>query len=424
MRDVDVQLRDYWEDILAETAPLSAERFIDPTWAPVESNVLHGDEALHDEEVVEVDITVDYPSARSSDMRNKVLVRTVFAMAAAVALVVGFVVIYDNSTGVTNTADSPTSTERETPRVVLSPLVDIASRLTAQADVELFTVEANRPDYWRVTSLDVFDGRVWRSRGSFDRVDGSLETELPSGARFEELAQRFVITGSTGLWLPAAHEPTDLFDMSPGWEIEYGAQSGTLIASPDQTNGLEYSLLSMVPVREVDVLESASADVPRAIADRYLDLPDDFSPRIVRLAEDIVAGAESSPFQKALTLQNYFRDPTLFQYSVDVSRGHSSDRIEDFLFESRVGYSEQFAGAYAAMARAVDLPARVAVGFTPGEYDPDMDSYRVSGRHAHSWPEVWIDGAGWVRFEPTPGRGAPGDEEYTGQAVAQASDQS
>jgi hypothetical protein len=66
------------------------------------------------------------------------------------------------------------------------------------------------------------------------------------------------------------------------------------------------------------------------------------------------------------------------------------------------------------MARAVGLPARVAVGFTPGEPDPIKENlYHVKGEHAHAWPEVYIAGQGWVAFEPTPGRGAPGAEGYT-----------
>ena len=73
------------------------------------------------------------------------------------------------------------------------------------------------------------------------------------------------------------------------------------------------------------------------------------------------------------------------------------------------------------MARSLGLPARVAVGFTVGEADPDdPDLYVVRGRHAHAWPEVYLSGVGWVAFEPTPGRGAPGAQNYTGLAENQA----
>jgi hypothetical protein len=135
------------------------------------------------------------------------------------------------------------------------------------------------------------------------------------------------------------------------------------------------------------------------------------------LAEEITAGA-STPAEQALALQTHLRQ---FTYSLTVQKGHSESALEDFLFTTRTGYCEQFAGAFAAMARAVGLPARVAVGFTPGEEDPDTPGlYHVRGEYAHAWPEVYIAGAGWVLYEPTPGRGAPGAEDYTGVQEEQA----
>ena len=70
------------------------------------------------------------------------------------------------------------------------------------------------------------------------------------------------------------------------------------------------------------------------------------------------------------------------------------------------------------MARSLGIPARVAVGYTPG-LDQGDGSRQVLGKNAHAWPEIWFDGLGWVLFEPTPGRGEPGAESYTGVAPAQ-----
>lgn len=306
----------------------------------------------------------------------------------------------------------------EDPRVVLSPLVDIQSRLINQPDVEVFTVQSELRDYWRITSLDVFDGRIWRSRGSFEDAAGALDTDLPDGTSFEAVTQTFDINRLGEIWLPAAYEPAEILAAPDDVELEYEPQSGTLIVNRETENsdGLTYSLLSAVPTRDLASISGAGGSIPNEIGDRYLSLPDDFSERVRGEAARIVvaAGAESQ-YEKALALQNYFRDPSLFSYSLDVGNGHSSSRIEDFLFEVRSGYCEQFAGSYAAMARAVGLPSRVAVGFTPGEFDTTIGAYRVNGRNAHAWPEVWIDGVGWLRFEPTPGRGAPRDELYTGQ---------
>ena len=313
----------------------------------------------------------------------------------------------------------------EDARVVLSPLVDIQSRLIDQPDVEVFRVQSPTSDYWRLTSLDVFEGETWISRGSFGDADGGLETNLPNGLSIENVEQNFDISALAQIWLPAAYEPTEVLNAPEDIELEYEADSGTLIVNreTEDSDGLQYTLLSRVPLRDaagVEAIRNAGSNIPDEIASRYLDLPENFSPRTVALAESVIAdaGAETQ-YDKALALQNFFRDPTLFSYSLDVQPGHNTSEIENFLFEVHAGYCEQFAGSYAAMARAIGLPSRVAVGFTPGDFDEATSTYVVTGKHAHAWPEVWLDGVGWLRFEPTPGRGGPGDEAYTGQAEAQ-----
>ena len=114
-------------------------------------------------------------------------------------------------------------------------------------------------------------------------------------------------------------------------------------------------------------------------------------------------------FDKMLVLQNWFRDN--FTYD-PTSRPATARRPSWRSSRTSVGYCEQFAGTFAAMARALGMPARVAVGFTQGDRGPTA-APRV-GKHAHAWPEVCFDGFGWVPFEPTPGRGLPGAEAYTG----------
>ena len=150
---------------------------------------------------------------------------------------------------------------------------------------------------------------------------------------------------------------------------------------------------------------------PAPALDPLRQLPSDFSATAVKAAASATAAA-TTPYEQAVALQDFFR--TGFEYSLDVPAGHGGADIDRFL-EARVGYCEQFSGAYAAMARSLGLPARVAVGFTPGEEDPDESGvFHVRGEHAHAWPEVYLEGLGWVAFEPTPGRGAPGAETYTG----------
>lgn len=302
-------------------------------------------------------------------------------------------------------------------RVTISPLVDIRSRLVNQSNVEVFRVRSPRPSYWRLTSLDRFDGRIWSSTGSYAKAEGNLPEALPSNIAVESFEQTFTIKALAAIWLPSAYEPRalDTSDLN----VLYEKASATLIVDRqlETSDGLVYRVTSASPRITAADLAGDAGPLPREITDRYLGLPKDFSPRVRALARDLTASS-TSPYAAALALQNHLRT---FTYDLTVPPGHSADVLEQFLFDTKRGYCEQFAGSFAAMARSLGLPARVAVGFTQGEADPaDPGVFVVRGEHAHAWPEVFFAGAGWVSFEPTPGRGQPFAEAYTGVPVSQA----
>jgi hypothetical protein len=151
-------------------------------------------------------------------------------------------------------------------------------------------------------------------------------------------------------------------------------------------------------------------------------LPADFPSDVRATARRITAGA-ASPYERAQALEQFFRDPAQgFQYSLDVDlgpRAQSESAISQFL-QNRVGFCVQFASSFAAMARSVGLPARVAVGYTSGRYDSTSHLYRVSTDDAHAWGEVWLAGLGWTRFEPTPASTLPGGSPGAPSAPAAA----
>lgn len=295
-------------------------------------------------------------------------------------------------------------------RVTVSPLVDIRSRLVEQANVEVFSVRSDVRSYWRLTSLDRFDGSIWSSNGSYGKSSGNLDDGVPVASERITFDQGFSIAALSQIWLPAAYEPQAV---EVDEAVRYDEVSGTLIVDTDvpTSDGTTYTVRSELPQHQPDALAAASREIPADIAERYLGLPADFSPSIRALAAEVTAGS-TSRYEQALRLQDFFREQ--FTYDIAVDLNHGIGDMEQFLFDVRAGYCEQFAGSYAAMARSLGLPARVAVGFTPGVTDPaDPTLFRVRGEHAHAWPEVFLGELGWVAFEPTPGRGAPFAEQYT-----------
>lgn len=308
-------------------------------------------------------------------------------------------------------------------RVTVSPLVDIRARLVTQSAAEVFTVRSSAPDYWRLTALDKFDGTAWTSSGTYTRAKGDLDTRLPSSVPTRTLEQTFTIENLAALWLPAAYEPAAVVD-DGGTGARYEAESGTLTVKEgkETSDGLVYTIQSRIPQRDkASVQAGTTASLPREFTLRYTDVPATTTNVVrnflgLRTTSNAMPGIRNkTPYEQALMLQNYFR--ANFIYDLRVAAGHSVNDIQSFLKEKR-GYCEQFAGTFAAIMRTLGVPARVAVGFTPGELQAD-GLYHVRGEHAHAWPEIFLDSVGWIRFEPTPSRGGPGDEAYTGIAPEQ-----
>jgi transglutaminase-like putative cysteine protease len=291
---------------------------------------------------------------------------------------------------------------------VISPLVDIRSRLTNRSEVELFRVFAEAPAYWRATALSEFDGRTFKLPNSdLTRLDTASSV---LGVR---VVQQIQVLDLRGRLLPAAADPIQGGGVQSGEAVglEIERDSSSLLAPEAFENGDEFTVVSQVATPTAEQLRAATSVAPPD--EIFLELPD--MPSVVaERAAEVTAGASTS-YDRARALQDWFRDE--FDYSLEVQSGHGSSAIESFLNE-QIGYCEQFSATFAAMARTLGIPSRVAVGYTQGIQSSE-GWYRVLGRNAHAWPEVWFDGIGWVPFEPTPGRGAPGAEDYTGVPPAQ-----
>ena len=130
-----------------------------------------------------------------------------------------------------------------------------------------------------------------------------------------------------------------------------------------------------------------------------------------------VAGDAATPYAAVNRIESFLRTnyaydeqppyPTSLpdDWPADMPRGRPP--LADFLFGSKRGYCQHFAGSMAVMLRSLGIPARVAVGYTGGSYDATSKSWKVLDRDAHAWVEVWFPGYGWLPFDPTPGRSAP-----------------
>lgn len=282
-----------------------------------------------------------------------------------------------------------------------NPILDLQRNLTRPENVDVlrYTATDETPHYIRTVTLDSFDGEVWQTSDRPVPEDQRVHDGLPDPPGLDlddvdEVGFRFEITDNySSRWLPLAY-PAQRIDIEGDWR--YDTNTLDVVSTDDDILGTEYTATSLDVPFDTEALRSAGE--PDSEVEDLTELPDELPDIVVHYAEEVTADAEDD-FGRAVALQEWFRSSE-FVYDLQTEPGTSSSALADFL-EDRRGYCEQFAATMAIMARYLGIPARVAVGFTPGMFEGD-GTWLVRAHDAHAWPELYFEGVGWVRWEPTP----------------------
>jgi hypothetical protein len=158
--------------------------------------------------------------------------------------------------------------------------------------------------------------------------------------------------------------------------------------------------------QDPELLRMAGSDYPDdpLFDAQYLQLPPGLSPSLMQYVEEATEGAET-PYDRAVALEAALRE---IPYSLEVPPPPpDAEVVSWFLYDLQRGYCDYYATAMVVLARLAGIPARLAVGYTTGNYEPDNDQYVITELSAHSWPELYFPYFGWVAFEPTAGRDTP-----------------
>ncbi|PJE98533.1 transglutaminase [Streptomyces carminius] len=289
----------------------------------------------------------------------------------------------------------------------VNPLVALENSLQQPENRTVLTyrtdAESTSDMYLRIVALDEFDGAAWRPS---ERRITELPQFLPpvpglSGdVRTDEVTT--IVRAADWYaqsWLPMPY-PADEVRIGGRWRFE--PEGRTVVGDRGQTTrGARYQVTSLVV--QPTARQLAEAPEPSAaLRAEYTEVPGSLPPVVAETARRVTRGAPND-YAAAVMLQDWFAARGGFRYSTEVEAGTGSQAIARFL-EDREGFCVHFAFSMAAMARTLDIPARVAVGFTPGQ--PDGEGGMTVGlQDAHAWPELYFEGVGWTRFEPTPSRG-------------------
>ena len=176
--------------------------------------------------------------------------------------------------------------------------------------------------------------------------------------------------------------------------------------------------LSPQPAELQKSIALTSKDTEYAAVSADLQLPKSLPAVVKQKALAVVKGL-TTPYEKAVALQNFFLNSGKFTYSLNGPPGSGYAALTEFLTTHRSGYCQDFADTMALMARSIGIPARVAEGFTTGQAGSN-GVYSVTNHDAHAWPELYFKGIGWLRFEPTPRTdGTTAPPSYSNYTVSQ-----
>lgn len=289
-----------------------------------------------------------------------------------------------------------------------NPLVSLRRDLVAGGHVPLLYARTDSvdPTYLRTTVLDEFDGTDWAPSNRNLPETNVASGTLPNPAGIDATTPGVVTTWDLRIspnfnttWLPTPYPTQSIYIDRGDWRYAVNTLD---ITDTDSVvpQGVAYHLTAFTPQIDPAALDNA-APAPESIQGPMTKLPTGVPAIVLRTARQVTASG-TTPYAKAVLLQDWFRSKGGFTYSLAQAPGNGMTELTRFITTDRVGYCEQFAAAMAIMARALGIPTRVVVGFLAPASRSASGTYTYTSDDLHAWPEIYFRDSGWVRFEPTP----------------------
>ena len=305
--------------------------------------------------------------------------------------------------------------------------LDTGARTTLGNQV-VMRVRASRPNFWVGETFDEWNGQSWLQAAN--PAKGPAVPELPPGSPFtiaptaDEAGAQVGGPLDVQTFYLAQSGPNLVFHADEAERVYIESRTlllpgdGTIVSSTSMGAGTIYTVVS-------DDSEATGAELRQATLPGQgplagsslapfldpnerthdLQLPHPY-PQVAALARQITAGAATSAnsgprtYDRVEAIESWMSSHV--RYTTDIPPlPPGADAVDSFLFGSREGYCEQISTATVIMLRSLGIPAREAVGYVPGSYNPITDLYDVEAKDAHAWVQVWFPGYGWQDFDPT-----------------------
>jgi transglutaminase-like putative cysteine protease/uncharacterized protein (DUF58 family) len=282
-------------------------------------------------------------------------------------------------------------------------------------DELVMRVRASEPAFWRGQTFTEFDGRTWsvspeegmRRAGPQIEVPATLGDlpRLTPRIKTNEFIQTYYLESDLPNVVFAASRPDVLTFDGSVWT----RPDGSMRSNVTLNKGSVYTVVSQRVQVTPDLLQS-QGDIAATFADidnpdlqarlaPYLALPESTTQRTLDLAATLRQPGDST-YQTILRYQQWLSENTGYDLNAPVP-APGADAVDNFLFESQLGFCEQIASSLAVMLRSQGVPARIATGYVPGVRNRVSGVFEVKASDAHAWVEVWFPETGWESFDPT-----------------------
>ncbi len=287
----------------------------------------------------------------------------------------------------------------------------------------VFEAVVRTPQYWKIETKDTYTSRGWeQSIGSDQRrnytVGDPIETDYPPNREEESLEASLVFTTPYPFIMQPYGTDVVTADGDTTFTQDVNTQKINTFQQNEEVELTNYSVTFSEPTYSLTALREVTteslANVP-AEFDRYLQLPENLPERVGELAASITAD-ETRLYDKVKEIERYFAQNSFIYDQRNVSvPAAGKDYVDEFLFETKRGYCDNFSSSMVVLLRSLDIPARWVKGFAEGEEIGRQDGNRifeVTNNNAHSWVEAYLPGVGWMPFEPTIGFSGAGNIDF------------
>ncbi|WIL49416.1 transglutaminaseTgpA domain-containing protein [Bacillus bombysepticus] len=281
----------------------------------------------------------------------------------------------------------------------------------------VFTARTQNKHYWRVETKDFYTGKGWEISENPKKISFKNKNDVVSWYEQNTKTETTEATITMQKSYPHLTYPAGLVSVEASSDVSYSVDPFSekiYTMNEDSSTTLHsYKVTYEIPEFSIENLKAVKTNEGQEtnpyFMTKYTQLPESLPQRVKDLAVNLTNDKDNR-YDKVLAIENYFTDNSFTYESTNVLfPAKSQDYVDQFLFDTKSGYCNNFSTSMIVLLRSAGIPARWVKGYTEGTLDNTLasaegaDVYTITNDNAHSWVEVYFPGYGWIPFEPTKG---------------------